>query len=237
MEQVDLSIIVPAFNEANCIEQSLVNLDNFARNRKCNYEIVVVDDGSNDSTLSKAACYANKNIHVKVYSYNRNNGKGFAIKKGFSESIGDIAVFADSDLEIDLSLVSTYVAALDKCDIVIASKWHPDSHVEISLLRRTLSHGYNVLVKLLIGINIRDTQAGLKVINKKAFEKIIPHIKVNRFAFDVELLAMANIYRLKIIEMPVQLRLNKAPKPKEILKMFTDLLDIAIRVKMLRIRK
>lgn len=237
MEQVELSIVVPAFNEANYIEQSLINIDNVAKSEKCNYEIVVVNDGSKDSTLYKASRYAGKNNHVKVLSYDQNSGKGFAVKKGFSKSVGEVVVFADSDLEIDMGIVSKYVDALNYCDIVIASKWHPNSQVEISLQRRILSHGFNVLVKLLIGVNIRDTQVGLKAINKSTFEKIIPQIKVNRFAFDVELLAIAKLYGLKIVEMPVQLRLNKAPKLKEILKMFTDLVEIAFRMKALRIRK
>ncbi len=234
---MELSIVVPAFNEANYIEHALSKLDSVIRNEKSTYEIVVVDDGSKDSTLHKAALYAGKNSHVKILSYSANSGKGFAEKTGFLKSEGDVVVFADSDLEIDMSVVSKYIAQLDRCDIVIASKWHPESHVEISMQRRILSHCFNVLVKALIGVNIRDTQVGLKAIKKSSLEKIIPYLTVNRFAFDVELLAFANLHGLKIVEMPVQLRLNKAPKPKEILKMFTDLMDIAFRVRMLRIRK
>ncbi len=172
MEQVDLSIVVPAFNEADCIEQSLINIDSVAKSEKSSYEIIVVDDGSKDDTLNKASHYADKNSHVKVLSLDQNSGKGFAIKEGFSKSTGDVVVFTDSDLEIDVDIISKYVAALSHCDIAIASKWHPDSHIQISLTRRILSHGFNVMVKLMIGINIRDTQTGLKAINKRVFEKL-----------------------------------------------------------------
>ncbi len=235
MEQVELSVVVPAFNEGNSIERALSNLDDLFKIEKRSYEIVVVDDGSKDNTLQKASNYAGKNGHVKVLSSDENNGKGYAEKKGFMKSIGDVVVFADSDLEIDIGVVSKYIEALNHGDIVIASKWHSESHVEISMSRRILSHCFNVLVKILIGVNIRDTQVGLKAIRKSSFEKIIPKLIVKRFAFDVELLAVASLYGLKIVEMPVRLRLNASLKLKEILKMFSDLLKITYRLRVLRI--
>jgi glycosyltransferase involved in cell wall biosynthesis len=234
MEQVELSVVVPAFNEGNSIESALINMNDVFKREKRGYEIVVIDDGSRDNTLPKALLYAGKNGHVKVLSYDENNGKGYAEKTGFMKSIGDVVVFADSDLEIDVGVVSKYIQALKHGDIVIASKWHSGSHVEISLLRRILSHCFNVLVKILIGVNIRDTQVGLKAMRKSSFEKIIPYLTVKRFAFDVELLAVASLHGLKIIEMPVRLRLNAFPKLKEILKMFVDLLKITYRVRVLR---
>ena len=234
MEQVELSVVVPVFNEGNSIESALINMDDVFKREKRGYEIVVIDDGSRDNTLPKALFYAGKNRHVQVLSYDENNGKGYAEKTGFMKSIGDVVIFADSDLDIDIGVVSKYVEALNHGDIIIASKWHSESHVEISTLRRILSHCFNVLVKILIGINIRDTQVGLKVMKKSSFEKIIPKLKVKRFAFDVELLAIASLYGLKIVEMPVQLRLNALPKLNEILKMFFDLLRITYRVKVLR---
>jgi len=234
MEQVELSMVVPAFNEGNSIEFALINLDDVCKREKRSYEIVVIDDGSKDNTLLTALLYAGKNGHVKVLSYDENNGKGYAVKTGFMKSIGDVVVFADSDLEIDMGVVSKYIEALNHGDIVIASKWHSESHVEISMLRRILSHCFNVLVKILIGLNIRDTQVGLKAMRKSSFEKIIPKLLVKRFAFDVELLAVASLYGLNIVEMPVRLRLNAYPKFKEILEMFVDLLGITYRVRVLR---
>ena len=235
MEQIELSVVVPAFNEGNSIEDALINLDDLFKCEKRSYEIVVVDDGSKDNTLLKASNYAGKNCHVKVLSYDENNGKGYAEKTGFMKSIGDVVVFADSDLEIEMGAVSKYIEALNQGDIVIASKWHSESHVEISMSRRILSHCFNVLVKILIGVNIRDTQVGLKAIKKSSFEKIIPKLIVKRFAFDVELLAVASLYGLKIVEMPVKLKLNATLKLKEILKMLRDLLRITYRLRVLRI--
>ncbi len=235
MGEIELSVVVPAFNEGSSIESTLVNLDNVFKREKGRYEILVVDDGSKDNTFAKAVCYAKKNNHVKILSCNSNYGKGYAVKTGFMSSIGDVVVFADSDLEIRMDDVSKYIRALSHGDIVVASKWHPSSQVEISMLRRILSHSFNVLVKVLIGINIRDTQAGLKAVRKSSFKKIFPKLMVKRFAFDVELLAAASLYNLRIIEMPVRLRLKACPKLEEILKMFIDLIEITYRVRILRV--
>ena len=235
MEQVKLSIVIPAFNEERSIESALTNMDELVKQEQKTYEIVVINDGSKDHTLPKALHFAENNGHVKVLSFDVNNGKGYAVKTGFMRSSGDVVVFADSDLEIDLGVISRYIEALNGGDIVIASKWHPQSHVEISTLRRILSHSFNVLVKLMIGVNIRDTQVGLKAIKKNSFEGIIPKLTIKRFAFDVELLAAAKSCGLRIVEMPVQLKLNACPKFKEVLKMFVDLLRITWRIRVLRI--
>lgn len=237
MAQVELSVVVPAFNEGNSIESALTSLDDVFKREKRSYEIVVIDDGSRDNTLLKALDYAQKNGHVRVLSYDKNNGKGYAVKKGFMNAVGKVVIFADSDLEIKLDAVSKYIEALGRSDIVIASKWHPDSHVNISIQRRILSHCFNVLVKIMIGVNIRDTQAGLKAIRKSSLENIFPWLTIKRFAFDVELLAFANLHGLRIVEMPVELRLNTPPKAKEILEMLVDLLRITYRVRILGMRK
>ena len=234
MDQVEFSVVVPAFNEGNSIEAALIDLDDEFKCGNRSYEIVVVDDGSLDNTLVKALLYARKNDHVKVLSYSENNGKGCAVKTGFMKCNGEFVFFADSDQEIDMCVISKYIRALDQGDIVIASKWHSESHVEISTLRRILSHSFNVLVKMLIGVNIKDTQVGLKAIRRSSFEKIVPMLRVKRFAFDVELLAVARLYGLKIVEMPVQIRLDAFPKVKEILNMFVDLLGISFRIRVLR---
>jgi glycosyltransferase involved in cell wall biosynthesis len=234
MGQVELSVVVPAFNEGRSIESALANLDDVFKREEWSYEIVVIDDGSSDNTLMKALLYARKNIHVRVLSSQDNNGKGYALKTGFMKSIGDLVIFADSDLEIEVDVASKYIEALNRGDIAIASKWHPESRVDISTSRRILSHCFNVLVKILINVNIRDTQTGLKAIRKSSFENIIPKLTVKRFAFDVELLAVANRYGLKIVEMPVQVKINAPPKFKEILEMFFDLLRITYRVRILR---
>jgi len=231
LTQVALSFVVPAYNEGDFIEDALSKLDRAARNSKMRYEVIVVDDGSIDKTRLKAVNYANRNGHVHVISYNKNVGKGYAVKKGFAESVGDAIVFVDSDSEIDLKKVSSYLDALKVGDIAIGSKWHPDSFVEIPLMRMILGHGFNVLVQLLTGVKLRDTQTGLKALRRSAFEDIVPRLTVKRYAFDVELLVLANLVGLKIVEMPVTIKMRHLFSTKEVWRMFLDLLGIAYRLR------
>jgi glycosyltransferase involved in cell wall biosynthesis len=234
MKQVELSFVIPAYNEEDSIECALGTLDEMVKDKQLPYEIVVVDDGSKDQTLLRALKYANRNGHVKVVSYTQNEGKGHAVKTGFMQTHGDVVVFADSDMDIDFTVISSYVDALEHCDIVIATKWHPDSKVDMSLSRRILSHSFNVLVRLLTGgVNLRDTQVGLKAMRKSAFVKIFPRLCVKRYAFDVELLAVACLYGLKVVEMPTKLCIRKPFRPKEVFKMFLDLLGIAYRLRII----
>ncbi len=234
MSQVEWSFVIPAYNEEDSIEDALGALDYAVKDRRLPYEVVVVDDGSADKTLLKAMTYASRNGHVRVISYTQNEGKGYAVKAGFMQATGDVVVFVDSDLDIDLGTVASYVEALRHGDIVIASKWHPESVVNMPLLRKILSHSFNVLVRVLTGTKLKDTQAGLKAIKKSAFKDIFPKLTIKRYAFDVELLAVANLYGLKVVEMPVKLKMNTLFRPKEVWRMFVDLLGIAYRLRVLR---
>jgi dolichol-phosphate mannosyltransferase len=233
MEQVELSFVIPAYNEENFIEDMLESIDAVIAGKHLPYEIVVVDDGSRDRTLANVVRYAKRNGHVKVVSYPKNVGKGYAVKTGFMQSNGDVVVFADSDMEIDLSVISKYIEALKRGDIVIASKKHPDSRVKVPLFRKILSNGFNSLVRLLTGVPLKDTQSGLKAMRKSAFVDIFPRLAVKRYAFDVELLAVANLFGLKVVEMPVDIKLDASFKPKEMWRMFVDLLGIAYRLRVI----
>jgi glycosyltransferase involved in cell wall biosynthesis len=235
MSSPDLSLVLPAYNEERSIQSSLAILDRVVRNMELRYEIVVVDDGSTDNTREGASGYANRNGHVTVIGYDRNIGKGYAVKNGFAQTHGDLVVFVDSDLEIELGMISAYVKALRCGDIVIASKSHRESVVEMPLVRRALSYGFNVLVRLLTGIKLRDTQTGLKAMKRSAFKNIFPRLCIKRYAFDVELLTLASLYNLKVVEMPVKIRTNALFSVGEVWSMFMDLLRIAFRLKVLRL--
>jgi dolichol-phosphate mannosyltransferase len=234
MSQVALSFVMPAYNEEDSIEFALGTLDELVKDKKLPYEIVVVDDGSKDKTRLKAMTYASMNNHVRVVSYNKNEGKGYAIKTGFMQTTGEVVVFADSDMDVDLDTVTSYIEALQHGDIVIASKWHPQSVVKMPLIRRILSHGFNILVRLMTGAKLRDTQAGLKAIRKSAFKDVFPRLAVKRYAFDVELLTVARLCGLRVVEMPVNLKMQGLFSFREIWKMFVDLLGIAYRLRVTR---
>jgi glycosyltransferase involved in cell wall biosynthesis len=233
MEPVELSFVIPAFNEEDFIEDTLGIIEAVIKDKKLPYEIVVVDDGSKDGTLTKVRSYARRNGHIKVVSYSNNEGKGYAVKAGFMQTSGSIVIFADGDMEIDLGTISTYLEALKHGDIVIGSKQHVDSRVEVPLSRRILSTCFNGLVRFLTGVPLKDTQSGLKAMKKSAFINIFPKLAVKRYAFDVELLAVANLYGLKTVEMPVSIKLDASFSVRQVWKMFVDLLGIAYRLRVI----
>ena len=231
----ELSLILPAYNEGGIIEETLGVLDRAVKKSGLQYEIVVVDDGSVDNTREKAIRYASKNGHVKVIGHDMNRGKGYAIKSGYVRCAGKRILFVDSDSEINVEKVLNFVDALNQGELIIASKSHPDSVVDMPLVRRMLGRGFNILVRLLTGVKLRDTQTGLKAINRKAFEKIFSRLAVKRYAFDVELLTVASLYDLKIIELPVRIKTNSIFKVMDIWRMFLDLLGISYRLRVLKL--
>jgi glycosyltransferase involved in cell wall biosynthesis len=161
----------------------------------------------------------------------KNTGKGFAVKAGFERCSGDIVVFLDSDLEIGFEQILRCVEALQYGDIAIASKNHPESVVSVPVARRILSFGFNMLTRWLTGMDLKDTQTGLKAMRRSALEKVLPHMTVKRFAFDVELLTIASLHGLKIVETPVDLCMDGSFRLKEAFRMFIDLLGIAYRLR------
>jgi glycosyltransferase involved in cell wall biosynthesis len=232
-EQVELSFVIPAYNEEDFIEDTLGTIDAVIKGKNLPYEIVVVDDGSRDGTLAKARGYAGRNGNVKVVSYSENVGKGYALKTGFLQASGNVVIFTDGDMEIDLSTISEYLEALKHGDIVIASKRHMDSRVEVPVSRRIFSEVFNGMVRFLTGVPLKDTQSGLKAMRKSAFIDVFPRLAVKRYAFDVELLVVANLYGLKVVEMPVSIKLDAKFKPREMVHMFVDLLGIAYRLRVI----
>jgi len=233
-ERVAVSVVLPAYNEGECIENALENLESTISFNALPYEVVVVDDGSIDDTRVKAlrwSARATRNGHVRVVGYDNNEGKGFAVRTGFCAALGDAVVFADSDLDVDFEQVKRYVDALRDGDIVIGSKWHKDSVVVVPPMRRFLGRGFNVLVKLLTGLRVVDTQTGIKAVRRDAFDKVFRSMIVKRYAFDVELLVVAKVLGLKVVELPVRLTISKSFKLKEIWRMFIDLLGIFYRLR------
>ncbi len=209
-----LSIIIPAYNKDREVFQSISSIVNELKHTLYDWEIVVVDDASRDKTLREAirSKAFNGNTHrIKIYSYDLNQGKGFAIYYGFKQSQGDIVMFADADLDLPSTNIRVLLDILKKTksDIVIGSKRHPKSNVHYPLLRRILSKNYQILVKTLFSMNLTDTQVGLKAFRREVLEETFPHLVVKNFAFDLELLFVANkLGFTKIKEAPIKLDYN-----------------------------
>ncbi|HLD25133.1 MAG TPA: glycosyltransferase [Patescibacteria group bacterium] len=201
-----LSIIIPVYRQARSIQKNLRSVLAELSQLTIPYEVIVVIDGNVDESIREAQKVHDK--HLSVIGYSTNHGKGYAVRFGMAQSRGDIVGFLDSGGDISaegLSMILEHFRWYN-ADIIVGSKRHPVSKVHYPWLRRMLSFGYQMLVRVLFGLNIRDTQVGLKLYRRAVLEDVLPRLLVKRFAFDIEILAVA--WRLgyrRIFEAPIEL--------------------------------
>ncbi len=227
-----VSVVMPAYDEANCVAESIRGLQKEFDAVCRDYEIIVVDDGSRDGTRKIAETLMDDRI--KVIGYDRNQGKGHALKTGLYSATGELAFLVDSDSEIRPMEVMDYLKALESAEIAIGSKRHPLSTVRTPIIRKFLSLGFNILERILLGIRTSDTQAGIKAARSEALYKVLPFLSVKRYAFDAELIAVASLLNLRIAELPVDIELKATFSARQVFRMLIDLLGITYR---LRIRR
>ena len=229
-----ISIIIPVFNEESNIPSILTHIKNTLSETLLDYELIVINDGSTDNTEPVLLDQQKLDNRIKVLSYRQNKGKGHAVKMGVLNSRGNVVCFLDGDLDISPSEIKNYIKELEGYDLVIASKAHPLSVITAPFVRKMLSKMFSILVRTSVGINIRDTQSGLKVGDGDALRKIFDVMLVKRYAFDVEMLAIASKFNLKIKESPIKITLDCSFKLREIANMFVDVLGISYRLRIIR---
>ena len=206
-----VSVIIPAHNEAVRITSTLKETIKTFNEFGCHYEIIVMDDGSSDGTHEKVVEFSRKHENIFVKKNWENYGKGRAIKKGCRYATGEYVVFLDADMDLHPAQLQTFVdiMRLDEADVVIGSKMHPNSIVDYPWHRKLISHIYFLLIKVLFGLPIHDTQTGLKLFKKEVIKKVFPRILVKQFAFDLEILVNARNLGFKIAEAPVVLNTKR----------------------------
>ncbi len=189
---VRISVIIPAFNEQGIIGQTVQ--ETVRALTGCDYEIVVVDDGSHDGTRAEARQAAEGNARVQVVGYDKNEGKGWALRYGFEQTDGDLVALLDADLDLHPAQLWTLWKVMQEtgADVVIGSKQHPQSRVNYPWQRRMISTAYFLLIRWLFGLPLRDTQTGLKLFRRQVLQDVFPRMQVKGFAFDLELLVAAD---------------------------------------------
>lgn len=224
-----LSIVVPAYNEGEHIYDNLMVIDKALQAFCSDYEIIAVNDGSKDNTGAEVARAASDNPNIKDFGYDANRGKGGAVSWGAVNSRGDIVGFIDADLDLSPDLIAGYYKKMNDtgCDIVIGSKMHKESKLEYPAARKIFSFCYYIMLKVLFGLKCHDTQTGLKLYKGELIREIVPLRRIDGYAFDIELLALASKKKSSLIEMPVELNFTRGEsfgriKFKDVWKMFTD---------------
>lgn len=204
-----LSLVIPAYKRERTIIENIKSVEKVLKGYPYNYELVIVVDGMEDKTFERAKSVKSRNI--RVLGYKKNQGKGHAVKLGMLKARGDIIGFMDAGLDIDptsIAILLDYMNLRD-ADIVIGSKLHPDSTIKYPLGRKILSWGYRALVHFLFDVSVKDTQVGLKIFRRKVARDVFTRIIVKKFAFDIEVLAVAShLGYKKIYEAPVKINLN-----------------------------
>lgn len=206
-----LSVIIPAYKAERFISKNLVRIKKVLDQIRYPYEVICVVDGRVDRTYENALKVAKKfPTKVQVIGYEQNLGKGHAVRFGMAKAKGDIIAFIDAGTELNpngLSMLLEHFEWYD-ADIIVGSKRHPASKVVYPWQRRILSFGYQMLVRVLFGLKVRDTQVGMKFFRREVLEKTLPRLLVKAFAFDIEILSVAKYLGYKrIFEAPVELKM------------------------------
>jgi glycosyltransferase involved in cell wall biosynthesis len=227
---VDLSIVIPAYNEGERIERTLEEYCHLSNRLNCTLEIIVVIDGS-DATQKIVEEYSGKyDGMIKILRFSERLGKGAAVIRGFASSRGNLVGFVDADGSTRADDVIRLVEFLKKnggWDGVIGSRWIKGAEFikKPSTFRIFVSRGLNVLVRSLLQLHFRDTQCGAKVFKKEMIAKCFPYLNVSGFSFDIYLLYAAIKMGFKIQEFPLRWEDADGSKIKfsDILQIFFDL--------------
>jgi dolichyl-phosphate beta-glucosyltransferase len=226
-----ISIVVPAYNESSRIRKSLEKIEHYLGHRNFQSEVIVVDDGSSDDTA--AICESAKFSNLRVIRNSHNQGKGFSVRNGVLAATGDYVLFTDADLSAPIDELDKLIAVAinENADVVIGSRGLDSKFIEKhqSVVRESGGRFFNVVVRMILGLDIHDTQCGFKLFKRSRTKMAFQKQTISRFGFDPELLFVMSRQNLKILEIPVRwshVEGSKISFLSDGLRMFMDLLRI-----------
>ncbi len=208
-----LSVVIPAYNEENRIEKTLLSVNEYLSKQSYDYEILVVNDGSKDRTAEVVSGLTGKLKGLRLIDNKENHGKGWAVRQGMLSAQGDCRLFTDADnsttidhVEIFFPFFAQDLSTRAGYDIVIGSRRLKDSVIVVKQpwIRDFLGGIFRLVVHTLVPLGFRDSQAGFKMFSKKATEIVFPKQTIFRWAFDVEILAIAKKLGFRINEVPIK---------------------------------
>lgn len=205
-----ISIIIPAYEESERVGNSIHKILDYIKRENLNAELIVIDDGSQDETtqVAKKHCAEFPETQTKVIRYDKNRGKGFAVKTGLMEAQGDVALFSDADLSTPIEEMTKLVKPIqnDESDLTFGSRALDRSLIGTRQPWRREQGGkvFNLVVRTLTGMPFWDTQCGFKAFNLPKFRPLLDVMQIDRFGFDVEFLYVAHLHGLRLKEIPVR---------------------------------
>lgn len=202
----EISVIIPAYNEERRLPATLLSVHEYMSAGKRSFEIVVVDDGSQDNTVGIVEAFALEHANVRVVSYKTNRGKGYAVRTGVLASGGDLIIYNDADGSSPISEMEKLIASIESGhDIAFGSRAKPDESrfVDARAYRKYLGNTFNLIVQALLLSGIHDTQCGFKMFRRKTALDLFSVARMDGFAFDVEILYIARLRRYCLEEVPI----------------------------------
>jgi glycosyltransferase involved in cell wall biosynthesis len=214
--QLEVSIVIPAFNEEKRLPRALEQIFNYLNARSLRAEIIVVDDGSTDATAKLVESYGERYPRLRLVSSGRNRGKGFSVRHGVLEARGKIVLFTDADLSTPIEEADKLLTELAEkgCDMAIGSRAMNRKLIEVhqSRFREQAGILFNHLVRWIMGIDFSDTQCGFKAFHRERTRIIFEQQRIERFGFDPEILFLAKRHGLRVAEIPVRWSHDEATK-------------------------
>lgn len=203
---IRLSVIIPAYNEEKRIERTMLDVDGYLEKQNFEYEIIVVDNNSNDKTFEVVKTLESTSVQNARVVKETVKGKGAAVRRGIFESQGEFAVFMDADNATPISEIEKFWPFLEQgIEVVIGSRYQDPSSVKIRqpFYKILLSRMSNILIQIVLIPHIKDTQCGFKAFKTTAAKDIFKNLTIFGWAFDMELLAIALKLSFRIKEVPV----------------------------------
>ena len=231
-----VSLVIPMYNEESIIAATLGTVSEYMRANFTDWEVVFSDDGSTDGCLAAVEAFPDE--HIRAVTYEKNQGKGAAIRHGVLNAAGDVVIFTDCDLAYGLDVVKQAAGLFEAnpdADIVIGSRnLSKDGYEGYTLLRKLTSKAYIRCLAFAAGFKLSDSQCGFKGFRRETAQAIFSECEVNGFAFDFEVLIKAKNMGKKILEMPVKVinhRESKVSVLRDSVKMLKDVRQIKKRNK------
>jgi len=206
---MQISVIIPAYNEARRLPATLEKVEQYFNERQVRAEVLIVDDGSKDATPELARAFAARphrpGLEFRLLQNPGNRGKGYSVRHGMLAARGELRLFSDADLSAPIEEIEKLEAALTQgADVAIGSRARSELiRAHQSRFRETAGRFFNLIVKTLLGLPFHDTQCGFKLFRAEAAECIFPAQTIERWGFDPELLFLARVGGLRVVEIPV----------------------------------
>jgi len=204
------SLVIPMYNESAIVAQTIKTVYNSlsAQFAEGEFEVLMVDDGSIDDTVTIANEVTSSLSEVCVLGYPQNAGKGAAVKHGMLAAVGEIVLFSDCDLAYGHEIFAAFTDKLtfSDADIVIGSrKLDEKGYEDYTFLRKVMSHTFLRLIRRYTGLKYSDSQCGIKCFRRETAQRIFAHVETNGWAFDLEALLLAQKMRLNVAELPARI--------------------------------